>query len=59
MKKIRATICVELPYDNELLCFNDKLNHAILEVLKHGQFGCTVETGDNLPENIGVPINAA
>jgi len=53
-KKIRATICVELPYEHELLCYNDKLNTAILDKLKDGKFGCMVQTGYDLKSKIPV-----
>ena len=56
MKKIRATVVVEMPYEHELLCYNDKLNGKILEVLQDGNFGCTVQTGTDLPK-AGAPIN--
>ena len=56
MKKIRATVVVEMPYEHELLCYIDKLNSKILEVLQDGKFSCTVQAGDNLP-NSGAPIN--
>jgi len=56
MKKIRATIVVDLPYDNELLNYGYKLRKEILDVLGDN-FACAVHTGDDLPKNIGAPIN--
>ena len=54
-KKIRATLSVELPYDNELLCYNNKLNDRIIAVLQQGSFACEVRTGTDLPW-AGIPI---
>lgn len=54
-KKIRATLTVELPYDNELLCYNNKLNDRIVAVLQQGSFACEVKTGIDLPWT-GIPI---
>ena len=56
MKKIRATVVVEMPYEHELLCYNDKLNSKILEVLQDSNFSCTVQAGTDLPKT-GAPIN--
>ena len=55
-KVIRATVCVELPYDNELLNYNHKLNKKILEVLSDGNFACSVRAGSNIPYD-QIPIN--
>lgn len=54
-RKIRATLSVELPYDNELLCYNNKLNDRIVSVLQQGSFACEVRTGTDLPWT-GIPI---
>jgi hypothetical protein len=54
-RKIRATLSVELPYDNELLCYNNKLNDRIVAVLQQRSFACEVRTGTDLPWT-GIPI---
>lgn len=56
-RKIRTTIVLELPYDNELLNYGNKLRAEILRVLADGNFAFAVQTGSDLPTNIGVPIN--
>lgn len=54
-RKIRATVIVELPYSNELLQDNKKLNNKIRAVLAQGEFPCTVQTGKDLPFT-GTPV---
>ena len=54
-KSILVTIAVELPYDNELLTYNSKLNNAVLEVIGDGKFACSVNAGFNLTSEH--PIN--
>lgn len=54
-KSILVTIAVELPYDNELLTYNSKLNNAVLEVIGDGKFACSVNAGSNLTSEH--PIN--
>lgn len=54
-KSILVTIAVELPYDNELLNYNSKLNNAVLEVIGDGKFACSVNAGSNLTSEH--PIN--
>ena len=54
-KIIRATLTVELPYDNELLNYGTKLNQRIRDVIDNTDFlCCSVESG-NLKPN-GMPI---
>lgn len=54
-KTIRATITVEVPYDNELLNYGKKLNAKIREVIdKSDYITCEVEAG-NLKPN-GRPV---
>tara|TARA_B100002019_G_C21265621_1_gene599256 strand:+ start:80 stop:271 length:192 start_codon:yes stop_codon:yes gene_type:complete len=54
-KTIRATITVEVPYENELLNYGNKLNAKIREVINNSDYiTCEVEAG-NLEPN-GRPI---
>ena len=49
-KIIRATIIVEVPYDNELLNYGSKLDQKLREVIdrtKH--LSCSVEAGNLEP----------
>ena len=54
-KSIIVTVAVQLPYSNELLNYNDKLNDAVLDVLKDGKFACSVVAGNDLTSEH--PIN--
>ena len=54
-KTILVTVAVELPYSNELLNYNDKLNSAVLDVIGDGKFACSVVAGNNLTSEH--PIN--
>lgn len=49
-KKIRATITVELPWDNELLNYGDKLDKALRNVLDNtDHISCSVVAGELTP----------
>ena len=49
-KKIRATITVELPWDNELLNYGYKLDKAIRAVIdKTDHISCSVVSGNLEP----------
>jgi len=52
MKKIRATIVVEIPYSNELMNYGDKLNEKIKQVIADTKFvQCKVTAGNNFEDN--------
>jgi hypothetical protein len=56
MKKIRATIIVELPYSNELLNYGDKLNEKIKQVIADTKFvQCKVTAGSDFKDN-SIPV---
>lgn len=46
MRKIRATINVELDYDNELLNYDDKLQSELKRVLTSNHICCKIVAGD-------------
>lgn len=49
-KKIRATITVELPWDNELLNYGYKLDKALRAVIdKTDHISCSVVAGELAP----------
>ena len=54
-KIIRATITVDLPYDNETLNHGNILNKKIKDVLSQQNFNCKVVAG-YLNDNIAMPI---
>lgn len=54
-KKIRATIVVDMPYDNELMNYGNKLNDKIRTILNQQYICCQVEAG-YLRNDIGIPI---
>ena len=54
-KIIRATITVDLPYDNETLNHGVILNKKIKDVLSQQNFNCEVRAG-YLSDNIARPI---
>lgn len=54
-KKIRATIVVDMPYDNELMNYGNKLNDKIKTILNQQYICCQVEAG-YLRNDIGIPI---
>jgi len=46
-KIIRATITVEVPYDNELLNYGSKLDQKLREVIDRTKYlSCSVQAGD-------------
>ena len=54
-KKIRATITIEVDYDNELLNYGYKLQNKLREVINNTEFlTCGVEAGHLKPN--GMPI---
>ena len=46
MKKIRATITVDLPYDDELLTHGGKLDAELKRVLTSNFISCTIQSGE-------------
>ena len=46
VKKIRATINVELPYDSELLNHGDKLDKELKRVLTSNYISCKIVSGN-------------
>ena len=58
-KSIKVKICVQLPYDSDLLNNVEKLNERVLEVLNNNKkFSSSVEAGydkgfDRMPINYG------
>jgi len=58
MKKIRATLTIEVEYDNELLNYVSKLDKRLRQVIDSTDIlSCSVEAG-NLEPN-GMPIITA
>ena len=55
MKKIRATITIEVDWDNELLNYGSKLQEKLRQVIDNTDFLiCSVEAGDLKPN--GMPV---
>ena len=47
MKKIRATIIVEVPYDNELMNYGSKLDKELRRVINKAPYlNCSLEAGN-------------
>ena len=50
MKKIRATITVEVPYKNEYMNYGDALNKKIKQIVAEADYvSCGVEAGELEP----------
>jgi len=56
MKKIRATLTIELPYSNELMNYGQELDKAIRNVIDNTEFlNCKIVAGESFNDH-SVPI---